>query len=256
MNDFVPVSIRMAKDQNISLNPTKISGLCGRLMCCLQFEHENYVDARKLLPRVGADVMTPDGPGEVVDIQILKEILKVRVTLPDMSLDMREYHTTRVQIISKEEREQAEKELAAKAPVVVPRPPRPAPEPRPPRTWQKAKAPQGDSVAAAVEETETAERPADPVEAGEVTAEEIPKATPSAQEETPKSQGGSRHRRSHRRNSGEDNRPAPAAAPSEEAPKAPGSNTRHSHSFQSRRKGDKLDHRGTQNPPPAPGDGQ
>ena len=81
----------MAKDQSISLNPTKISGLCGRLMCCLQFEHETYVKARKELPKAGADVITPDGPGEVAEVQILRERLKVRVTLPDMTCDMREY---------------------------------------------------------------------------------------------------------------------------------------------------------------------
>lgn len=161
MNDFIPVSIRMAKDQSISLNPTKISGLCGRLMCCLQFEHETYVKARKELPKAGADVITPDGPGEVAEVQILRERLKVRVTLPDMTCDLREYAPSELQIVSKEEREAAVKELADKAPVVTPRPPRPAPEPRP---WQKAKAQQAERVRqeatireAQPEETEGAE---------------------------------------------------------------------------------------------------
>lgn len=143
MNDFIPVSIRMAKDQSISLNPTKISGLCGRLMCCLQFEHETYVKARKELPKAGADVITPDGPGEVAEVQILRERLKVRVTLPDMTCDMREYAPSELRVVSKEEREAAVKELADKAPVVTPRPPRPAPEPKP---WQKARAQQAERV--------------------------------------------------------------------------------------------------------------
>lgn len=138
MNDFIPVSIRMAKDQNISLNPTKISGLCGRLMCCLQFEHECYVKARKELPKQGADVITPDGPGEVTELEILQEKVKVRITLPDLSCDVREYAPADLKIVSREEREAAMKELADQAPAqAAPRPQRPAPEPKP---WQKARA--------------------------------------------------------------------------------------------------------------------
>jgi cell fate regulator YaaT (PSP1 superfamily) len=68
LGDFEPVSIKMAKDQNLSLNPTKISGLCGRLMCCLKFEHDNYESSKLDLPSVGARVMTSVGPGVVVSI--------------------------------------------------------------------------------------------------------------------------------------------------------------------------------------------
>jgi cell fate regulator YaaT (PSP1 superfamily) len=68
LGDFEPVSIKMAKDQNLSLNPTKISGLCGRLMCCLKYEHDNYESVRLELPSIGARVVTSMGPGFVVSI--------------------------------------------------------------------------------------------------------------------------------------------------------------------------------------------
>ena len=104
MNDFVPVSIRMAKDQNISLNPTKISGLCGRLMCCLQFESQFYAQARSNMPRNGTDVMTPDGPGDVTDQHILKETVKVRVLLQDLTVEQREYPLEDIRVVSRDER--------------------------------------------------------------------------------------------------------------------------------------------------------
>ena len=70
LGDFEPVSIKMAKDQNLSLNPTKISGLCGRLMCCLKFEYDNYESGKSELPKVGTLVMTSMGPGKVVGLKI------------------------------------------------------------------------------------------------------------------------------------------------------------------------------------------
>jgi len=79
LKDFSPVSIRLAKDQNLSMNPGKISGLCGRLLCCLNFEHEAYVDARKRLPKKNAQVMTPEGPGVVENVDLLKEEVNVRL---------------------------------------------------------------------------------------------------------------------------------------------------------------------------------
>ncbi|MBS4535915.1 stage 0 sporulation family protein [Clostridium sp. D2Q-14] len=79
LGDFDPVSIKMAKEQNLSLNPTKISGLCGRLMCCLKYEHEAYEESLGLLPEVGLKVRTPRGKGIVVDTNTLLEIVKVRV---------------------------------------------------------------------------------------------------------------------------------------------------------------------------------
>jgi len=83
LGDFQPVSIKMAKEQSLSLNPTKISGVCGRLMCCLKFEDENYIQTRKRMPKMGKDVETPDGFGTVVDLNILKETVSVRVHQDD-----------------------------------------------------------------------------------------------------------------------------------------------------------------------------
>ncbi len=77
--DFHPVSIRMAKEQGLSLNPTKISGTCGRLMCCLKYEQEAYVSLNKITPRQGALVNTDEGRGTVVDVNILTGSLKVRL---------------------------------------------------------------------------------------------------------------------------------------------------------------------------------
>jgi len=77
LNNFAPVSIKMAKEQNMLLNPEKISGLCGRLMCCLAFEHETYARAKKNMPKCGKSVITPEGKGKVVRQNILKETVVV-----------------------------------------------------------------------------------------------------------------------------------------------------------------------------------
>ena len=77
--DFQPVSIKMAKEQNLSLNPTKISGVCGRLMCCLKFEQDHYESTRKRMPKYGREVITPDGTGSVTEINILKETVSVSI---------------------------------------------------------------------------------------------------------------------------------------------------------------------------------
>jgi len=91
LSDFHPVSIKMAKEQNLSLSPTKISGLCGRLMCCLKYEQDCYEDARKRMPRIGREVTTPDGAGTVMENNLLRERVKVKVLLPDGTFDLREY---------------------------------------------------------------------------------------------------------------------------------------------------------------------
>ena len=79
LDDFIPVSIKMAKTQNLSLNPTKISGTCGRLMCCLKYEQDAYEDAVKRLPKAESFVITPDGPGNVSEVNALKETVTVRL---------------------------------------------------------------------------------------------------------------------------------------------------------------------------------
>ena len=79
LDDFQPVSIKMAKTQNLSLNPTKISGTCGRLMCCLKYEQDAYEDLLKTAPKADSFVDTPDGRGTVVDVNLLKQSVKVRM---------------------------------------------------------------------------------------------------------------------------------------------------------------------------------
>ena len=88
--DFKKVTIKMAKNQNLSLNPAKISGLCGRLMCCLAYENDYYADAGKKMPKIGSEVGTPDGKGTVVNINMLK--MEVRVKIEDKQKDIVTYH--------------------------------------------------------------------------------------------------------------------------------------------------------------------
>ncbi|WP_400244717.1 stage 0 sporulation family protein [Niallia sp. JL1B1071] len=87
LGDFEPVSIKMAKDQNLSLNPTKISGLCGRLMCCLKYENDDYEAAKELLPDLGDWINTPDGKGKVVGLNILERVLKVEISEQERVLE-------------------------------------------------------------------------------------------------------------------------------------------------------------------------
>ena len=90
LNDFQPVSIKMAKEQKLSLNPTKISGVCGRLMCCLKYEEDHYEETHKRMPRIGREIDTPDGRGTVVEQNAVLETLKVRFFRGD-STEIREY---------------------------------------------------------------------------------------------------------------------------------------------------------------------
>lgn len=87
LGDFMPVSIKMAKDQNLSLNQTKISGLCGRLMCCLKYENDMYEEARRELPDYGYEVETPDGIGRVVGLNLLDRVVKVKIYQKEMPMD-------------------------------------------------------------------------------------------------------------------------------------------------------------------------
>ena len=85
LSDFEPVSIKMAKVQNLSLNPSKISGICGRLMCCLKFENDVYTHMKKGMPSVGERIRTPDGMAVVTDVNILENIIKTRLVLEEAS---------------------------------------------------------------------------------------------------------------------------------------------------------------------------
>ncbi|HIX12545.1 MAG TPA: stage 0 sporulation family protein [Candidatus Anaerofilum faecale] len=83
LNDFQPVSIKMAKEQGLSLNPTKISGSCGRLMCCLAYEQKAYEYLNRITPQVGSEVKTPDGVGTVTEVNLISGYLKVRLEKGD-----------------------------------------------------------------------------------------------------------------------------------------------------------------------------
>ncbi len=108
LGDFHPVSIKMAKEQNLSLNPTKISGVCGRLMCCLKYEEEVYEELNKKLPRVGDIIDTPDGTGEILATNVLMQQVKaaVRKTENDPPT-IGFYHVDEIKLIrSKKKRKQ------------------------------------------------------------------------------------------------------------------------------------------------------
>lgn len=97
LGDFSPVSIKMAKEQNLSLSPTKISGLCGRLMCCLNYEHLHYCETRRRMPKLGSTVKTPDGEGMVIENNAITEKVRVKIILPDESYDIKTFELVDVQ---------------------------------------------------------------------------------------------------------------------------------------------------------------
>ncbi len=122
LGEFEPVSIKMAKDQELSLNPSKISGICGRLLCCLRYEHEGYLYLRKNMPSVGEKIDTPDGLAIVVDTNVLLESVKVRLIKDggsnkeklDLSDDVFVFHKkeiTRVEKIEDEPEDDSDDEV-------------------------------------------------------------------------------------------------------------------------------------------------
>ena len=102
LSEFAPVSIKMAKEQNLSLNPTKISGVCGRLMCCLTNEQETYEKLNSRLPSTGDAVTTPEGlRGEVQSLSVLRQLVKVVVTLENDEKEIREYKASELKFKSR-----------------------------------------------------------------------------------------------------------------------------------------------------------
>lgn len=97
LDDFQPVSINMAKEQNLSLNPTKISGTCGRLMCCLKYEHEVYAELQRTTPKQGSYVTTPDGNGYILSVQMLRGLC--RVQLEDQTESIKVYPCSDLQVL-------------------------------------------------------------------------------------------------------------------------------------------------------------
>ncbi len=191
LGDFQPVSIKMAKEQNLSLNPTKISGVCGRLMCCLKYEQDQYEQTRKKMPKVGKEVITPDGPGVVWDLNIIKETIRVRIQKGDSS-ELRDYPMEDVQrpgqaSVRKEEPGEATAEAAESKDNGEEQPrrkERPAREERKPRREEGEKPSQNDRREKRRPQQETiSEAPAEPT-AAEATA--VPAAEnmqPAVQEE-------------------------------------------------------------------------
>ena len=104
LGNFETVSIKMAKEQNISLNPAKISGNCGRLMCCLKYEQEVYEEKLKRLPKVGAIVKTEDGEGTVEGVETLKEILRVKLKDDNGEYYYKKYNAKDIKIIKNVEK--------------------------------------------------------------------------------------------------------------------------------------------------------
>ena len=105
LSEFAPVSIKMAKEQNLSLNPTKISGVCGRLMCCLKNEQETYEDLNRKLPGIGDIVTMPDGmKGEVSSVNVLRQLVKVLVDVNDEK-ELREYPVEELKFKPKHKKE-------------------------------------------------------------------------------------------------------------------------------------------------------
>lgn len=108
LSEFVPVSIKMAKEQNLSLNPTKISGVCGRLMCCLKHEEETYEYLNKKLPNIGDYVTTSDGlRGEVQSVNVLRQLVKVIVDVDDEK-EIQEYHVDQLKFKRRHKKEKVD----------------------------------------------------------------------------------------------------------------------------------------------------
>jgi cell fate regulator YaaT (PSP1 superfamily) len=113
LGEFQPVSIKMAKEQGLSLNPAKISGACGRLMCCLKYEQDAYEDVIKKAPKLGSIVETPEGQGSVVETNLLKELVKVKLDIElenGRETDLRTYTMDEIKLVQEVEIEEISEE--------------------------------------------------------------------------------------------------------------------------------------------------
>ena len=109
LSEFIPVSIKMAKEQNLSLNPSKISGVCGRLMCCLKYEEETYEELNSRFPNIGDYVTTDDGlKGEVHSVSILRQLVKVIVTVDGDEKEIREYKASQLRFRPRRKKEKSQ----------------------------------------------------------------------------------------------------------------------------------------------------
>lgn len=103
LGDFEPVSIKMAKEQNLSLNPNKISGICGRLLCCLKYEQDAYEDAKERLPNQGERVKTPEGIGDILEVNLIQETVKVKLKGEDIKI--KNFSVSEIEVIEKKKNE-------------------------------------------------------------------------------------------------------------------------------------------------------
>ena len=218
LDDFHPVSINMAKDQNLSLNPAKISGVCGRLMCCLKYEHEAYAELQKITPRQGSVVDTPEGRGKVITTQMLRGICKVQLDdSPEHSLTefrcedctvvkgaCRNRQNAAAMAEERRQREENGETLPPERPVKPQRAERPARSERAPRSERPERQPKGERPPRPEkperpargerqprpEKPERIEKNANPAENGENAAAEPREGAPRR-----RSRGGRRHRR-------------------------------------------------------------
>lgn len=188
LGDFQPVSIKMAKEQNLSLNPTKISGVCGRLMCCLKYEQDQYEQTRKKMPKVGKEVITPDGPGVVWELNVIKESVRVRIQKGDSS-ELRDYPMEDVQRpgVQAVRRDETADEAAMPAPVTEAEPsPAPAEEKpsrpeRPAREERRPRRPEGEKPPRNDARPRKEKRPADAPRKADAPApvQPVPQAAPA-----------------------------------------------------------------------------
>lgn len=218
LDDFHPVSINMAKDQNLSLNPAKISGVCGRLMCCLKYEHEAYAELQKITPRQGSVVDTPEGRGKVITTQMLRGICKVQLDdSPEHSLTefrcedctvvkgaCRNRQNAAAMAEERRQREENGETLPPERPAKPQRAERPTRSERAPRSERPERQPKGERPPRPEkperpargerqprpEKPERIEKNANPAETGENAAAEPREGAPRR-----RSRGGRRHRR-------------------------------------------------------------
>ncbi|MPM58642.1 hypothetical protein SDC9_105474 [bioreactor metagenome] len=112
LGDFQPVSIKMAKEQSLSLNPTKISGICGRLMCCLKYEEDVYEELNRKMPNVGDIISTVDGNGEILSTNVLMQVVKAVVRKKDNdppTIDF--YSVNEIKVIKSKKQKQKKEDL-------------------------------------------------------------------------------------------------------------------------------------------------
>lgn len=110
LDAFAPVSIKMAKEQGLSLNPTKISGVCGRLMCCLKHEQDTYEELLKDIPKVGSTVLIPEGKGTITDVSVLKHTVMVKYETANHTSDVKTYDASEIKVIKPAYKNSSKKE--------------------------------------------------------------------------------------------------------------------------------------------------